>query len=201
MDYFLRTGEYRFFEKYFDMYCFEDETPENEVIKFDHFQQICYETEKFNRDFLPGFLEKIRRLCRDKLRNKGDEILINRQEFFGYIELVVRDNDKTENERDPELKDLFNILAYDNLINKKKFVDIINSFGLPLNIDEFLGPLRKKEDINFNEFCSLFKKKTDETDLMFATFYSSFYNTKESIVKNRDQYDNFPIKFNVREEN
>ena len=207
MDQFMRTGEYRFFEKFFDIYSFEDESllsyknqnVDIDVIKFENFQQICYDTDKFNKSLLVGILEKIRRLCRDKLRNKDDEILINRQEFFTYIEIVVRDNDKSENENDPELKEIFECLAIDNIIYKKKFIEILNSFELPLNVDNFLSPLKKKEEITFFDFCSLFNKKTDTSAMVFSTFYSSFYNTKDILTKKGKGKDNFPIKFNVKE--
>ena len=200
MDFFLRTGEYRFFEKYFDSYNLDDSSPDAGYIKFEHFQAICYESEKFNKSLLPSFMEKIKRLCRDKLRKKDEEILINRQEFFTYIEIVVRENDKTENERDPELKELFDLLKDKELeiIVKKRLVEIIHSFDIPLNIDDFLGSLKKKDELDFNDFCSLFKKKTDSSSMVFSTFYSSFYNTKDLIKQ--DYKDSFPIKLNIREE-
>lgn len=199
----MQTGEYRFFEKYFDIYSYtEEEDPTVFVIKFEHFEKICYDCEKFNKSNLPNFLEKIRRICRDKLRNKNEEILINRVEFYQYIELITKDNDKQENEKDPELKEIFLTLAgeQETLVDRKKLGDIIESFELPIKIDDFFGPLKKKEVINFAEFCSLFKKKTDGSDMLFSTFYSSFYKANDPLSSiNESKKDNFPIRFNVKE--
>ena len=200
MDYFLRTGEYRFYEKYFDAYCFTDEFLEDcEVIKFDVFERICYDSDSLNKYNIPMSLENIKRACREKLRNKEDEILITKPEFFAYIEQVVKDNDKIENERDPELRELYDILKDKTLetIVTHKFAEIINSFELPINTDTFLGSLKKKDELDFIDFCCLFKKKLDDSNLLFNTFYSSFYHMKE--MKNNKDNDNFPIKFNIKE--
>jgi hypothetical protein len=203
MDNFLRTGEYRFYEKYFDAYCFLDEISEFqaiEVIKFNDFEQICYDCDKVNKHHIILYMVNIKSTCREKLRNKEDEILITKPEFFAYIEQVVKDNDKIENEKDPELMELYEILkdkTTESIITST-FVIIIDSFELPINTDTFLGSLKKKDELDFLDFCCLFKKKNDDSSLLFETFFSSFYNTKEMNVKSKDD-DNFPIKFNVKD--
>ena len=41
--------------------------------------------------------------------------------------------------------------------------DIIKTFDLPINLDQFFQPVGGQEEINFNEFCSLFQvEKVDE---------------------------------------
>lgn len=70
MDLFLRTGEYRFFEKYFDFYCVDNSHSDDPIIKFDQFKQIVNECEKFSPKNIPVIIDKIERQCREKLRKK-----------------------------------------------------------------------------------------------------------------------------------
>lgn len=195
MDLFLRTGEYRFFEKYFDFYCVDNGHVEDPVIKFDQFKQIVNECEKFSPKNIPIIVDKIERQCREKLRKKEDEILINRKDFFVYIEIAVKENDKNENENDDELREIFDSLCgQSTTLNKKYFCDVLLSLGLPISLDDFMGPLKKKEEITHLEFCSLFKKKNDNSGIKFSTFYSSFYNTKDYMM-GKPGKDNFPIRY------
>ena len=196
MDIFIKTSECRFFEKYFDMYCEVIAGENEEAITFNQFTSICQECDKFNKQSLFTFLETIKRRCRDKLRNKDSDIRINRIDFYSYIEEIIKSNDKVENENDPELKELFDILAINETINKKYFADLIVSFDLPLNVDEFLSPVKKKDDIVFVDFCSLFRRRSHDKNLnmIFNTFTSSFYGKK---VRQNEKDDSFPIQFNI----
>lgn len=189
---FLKTSESRFFEKYFDMFCIEGE--EGEYLLFADFTNICIDSKKFNPHLLPNIFDTIKRRCRDKLRNKEDEIQITRHDFFYYIDEVIRTNDKTENENDPELMEIFNILAKEGILNKKYFSEVLTSFELPLVLEEFLAPVRKKDDITFPDFCALFKRHSRESDLLYRTFASSFYNVRD--FSKFTQGESFPIKFN-----
>ena len=84
---------------------------------------------------------------------------------------------KYQNEKDPEIKYLFELLSLgENIIYRRKIIEIIKEFELPISIDDFFQPIGKKEEINFNDFCYLFKSTNDSNDLFIQTFASSFYN-------------------------
>jgi hypothetical protein len=74
------------------------------------------------------------------------------------------------NERDPEFKDLFDLLASSDMtISKKSLVDIIFQFELPIRIEEFFLPIGKKDTLNFSDFCLLFKSGEKE-DVFLKSF-------------------------------
>ncbi len=93
------------------------------------------------------------------------------------MDTLALEQHKYLNERDPEVKMLFDLLSLgENIIYKKKITDIIKEYELPISLDEFFLPIGKKEEINFNDFCYLFKATSESGDLFLQTFASSFYN-------------------------
>ena len=77
----------------------------------------------------------------------------------------------------------------------KKLADIINLLELPLDINVFFAPVAKKQDIEFDDFCMLFKKRPGVDDLIIQTFYSTFIalDQKSEQMEKADNY--FPIKY------
>ena len=64
----------------------------------------------------------------------------------------------------------------EEVIYKKKIVEVIKEFELPISIDEFFQPIGKKEEIYFQDFCYLFKSTSESGEIFMQTFASSFYN-------------------------
>jgi len=83
------------------------------------------------------------------------------------------------------LEALFDTLTDENItINKNALINIIDQFDLPIVMTEFFSPLGKKEEINFPEFCSLFKSRIG------AGVFVDNSNNKD--MKN-ETINNFPI--------
>lgn len=82
-----------------------------------------------------------------------------------------------------------------NIINKSVLSSIIQDFDLPISVDEFLKSSGKKEDINFSEFCSLFKSKGNGENLLKSL--SSYSSNDKS--DNFNPNHGFPIE--VRKKN
>ena len=90
------------------------------------------------------------------------------------------------------LGELFSLLSNgDNTLSKKKLIEIIKNFELPIKADEFFAPLGKIEDLNFTDFCSLFKSKSYSSDIFYKTFASSFNNASQTVIKDSNV---FPIQ-------
>lgn len=102
------------------------------------------------------------------------------------------DHAKFYNEKDPELRYLFNIISNDEpVIKKSGLIDTIKEFDLPIDFEEFFQPVGKKEDITFHDFCSLFKSKNLQNEMFLRTFASSFHNLNNTLTDSNP--DLFPI--------
>jgi hypothetical protein len=192
MEFFLNQNEQRLFEKYFNLHSYISN--ETEVITFDKFIIIVTDSLLFSNNITSSFIDQLKRKSRELSNNEAFEI--SKVEFFQILEELVRYHDKKENENDDQLKLLFDLFAINDIINKKYLLDMITSFELPINVDDFFSPLKKKEEIGFSDFCSLFKRNKNESDFMISTFASSFYNLKEKKGRISSQEDVFPIEFN-----
>ena len=106
-------------------------------------------------------------------------------------------NIKFNNNNDDNIIDNDNISIkkyYEYISNHKKIIEIIKEFDLPILIDDFFKPIGKKDEINFNDFCSLFRPNNTQTnDIFFQTFASSFHNSKVSIVP-PEEAKTFPVQ-------
>jgi hypothetical protein len=96
------------------------------------------------------------------------------------------------NEKDPELKLLFNLLsAEESILQRKRLIQIITDFDLPIILEEFFAPIGKKENLDFSDFCTLFKSKNPQNDMFLRTFASSFQNSSSVSQENSNV---FPIQ-------
>lgn len=94
------------------------------------------------------------------------------------------------------MNNLFNLLSGNqDTISKQKLIDIIQLFELPLDIKAFFSPVEKKTSLEFEDFCSLFRKRNGVDDLVIKTFYSTFkaLDQKREDLQKADNY--FPIKY------
>ena len=71
----------------------------------------------------------------------------------------MKDQAQSKNQNDPEMERLFKSLAGKDgdYVYKKKLTDIIKTFDLSINLDQFFQPAGGQEEMSFNEFCSLFQ--------------------------------------------
>ena len=177
--------------------CFND-SQRNGQITFDQFSFICSEYKKFDQAVLQETLKDLKTNL-DK-KNNNAQIILKQDEYFNYVNTVLKDQAQSKNQNDPEMEKLFKSLAgkEGDYVYKKKLSDIIRTFDLPINLDQFFQPIGGQEEINFNEFCSLFQvEKVDEN------LRKTFINFIDKSSKEPDEKDdikaiykaNFPIKY------
>lgn len=123
--------------------------------------------------------------------------MIDEIEYFNYIEEIINEQDLLTNEKDPEMVNLFELLCNKDTetIRVKKLQDIINIFDLPINMQEFFGPIGKKQELEFADFCSLFRPYNKIEEGVFKTFYSTFVGGKENSTILIQENKMFPIKY------
>ncbi len=166
----------------------------SDEITFDEFKEILFTFNKFNRNIIIQNVDKIRKKVKEGLSSQIEgDLYLNKNDYFEFIEQICMEHDKLQNEKDPELKYLFNLLTNEEAtLNKKKLIEIIREFDLPVDFEEFFSPIRSKEEIAFTDFCSLFKSKSGDNDIFFKTFASSFYNLRSTEYENNNKV--FPIE-------
>ena len=177
--------------------CFND-SQRNGQITFDQFSFICSEYKKFDQAVLQETLKDLKTNL-DK-KNNNAQIILKQDEYFNYVNTVLKDQAQSKNQNDPEMEKLFKSLAgkEGDYVYKKKLSDIIRTFDLPINLEQFFQPIGGQEEINFNEFCSLFQvEKVDEN------LRKTFINFIDKSSKEPDEKEdikaiykaNFPIKY------
>ena len=175
-----------------------NETQRNGQISFDQFVYICQEYKKFDSAVLQETIKDLKAVL-DK-KNNNSQIMLKQDEYFNYVNTIMKDQAQSKNQNDPEMEKLFKSLAgkEGDYVYKKKLSDIIKTFDLPINLDQFFQPVGGQEEINFNEFCSLFQvEKVDEnvrkTFINFIDKSSKEPEEKEDIKAIYKA--NFPIKY------
>ena len=97
------------------------------------------------------------------------------------------------------MKTLFENLAgpEQDYVYKKKLSDMINVFELNVDLNEFFAPIKGQEEINFNEFYSLFKYNPGIENQALRTFYSMFKGMDEEEKKEERELRTikFPINY------
>ena len=177
--------------------CFND-SQRNGQITFDQFSFICSEYKKFDQAVLQETLKDLKTNL-DK-KNNNAQIILKQDEYFNYVNTVLKDQAQSKNQNDPEMEKLFKSLAgkEGDYVYKKKLSDIIRTFDLPINLDQFFQPIGGQEEINFNEFCSLFQvEKVDENlRKTFINFIDKSSKEPDEKVDIKAIYKaNFPIKY------
>ena len=177
--------------------CFND-TQKNGQISFDQFAYICSEYKKLEQAVLQETLKELKAGL-DK-KNNNMQIMFKQEEYFNHVNTVLKDQVQSKNQNDPEMEKLFKSLAGKDgdYVYKKKLSDIIKTFDLPINLEQFFQPIGGQEEINFNEFCSLFQvEKVDEN--LRKTFISFIDKSSKEPDEKEDikaiYKANFPIKY------
>ena len=133
-------------------------------------------------------------------KNNNAQIMLKQEEYFNYVNTIMKDQMQSTNQNDPEMEKLFKSLAGKDgdYVYKKKLTDIIKLFDLSINLDQFFQPAGGQEEMNFNEFCSLFQaEKVDEN--LRKTFINFIDKSSKEPEEKEDikaiYRANFPIKY------
>ena len=171
----------------------------NNSINFDIFSGICLSYNKIlNKTVLEESLKDIKASL-DK-KNNSQQINIKQDEYFNLINTILKDQFQSQNQDDPEMEKLFKSLAgkEGDYVYKKKLTEIINTFGLLIDLEKFFRPVGGAEEINFNEFCTLFRteKREDNFRKTFLNFIDKSSKEPEEKEEIKAIYKaNFPIKY------
>ena len=171
----------------------------NGVLNFDLFCNICRSYSKIsNKTVLEESLKDIKTSL-DK-KNSAQQINIKQDEYFNFINTILKDQFQSQNQDDPEMEKLFKSLAGKDgdYVYKKRLTDIINTFGLLVDLEQFFKPVGGAEEINFNEFCTLFR--TEKNQENFRTTFINFIDKSSKEPEEKEELKaiykaNFPIKY------
>jgi len=192
-DHLMTKEELKFFTDNFN------ENQKNGVLNFDLFCNICRSYSKIsNKTVLEESLKDIKTSL-DK-KNSAQQINIKQDEYFNFINTILKDQFQSQNQDDPEMEKLFKSLAGKDgdYVYKKRLTDIINTFGLLVDVEQFFKPVGGAEEINFNEFCTLFR--TEKTQETFRTTFINFIDKSSKEPEEKEELKaiykaNFPIKY------
>ncbi len=176
-----------------------NEYQKNGVINFELFCSICREYKGISDKTVLEESIKDLKAPLDK-KNQNQQINLKQDEYFNFVNTILKDQAQSKNQNDPEMEKLFQSLAgkEGDYVKKKKLSDIINMFDLPINLNSFFQPVSGQEDLNFNEFCLLFRAESVDENLR-----KTFVNYIDKSSKEPDEKEdikaiyraNFPIKY------
>ena len=190
---FMKKEDELYFNEYFNEY------QKNGQITFDNFSLICKEFKGITDKAVLEETLKDLKTSLDK-KNVIQTLYLKQEEYNNFVNTVLKDQAQSKNQNDPEMEKLFKSLAgkEGDYVYKKKISDIITMFGLPINLNTFFQPVGGQEELNFNEFCCLFRpEKVDEN------LRKTFINIIDKSSKEPDEKEdikaiykaNFPIKY------
>ena len=181
----MSSQEYQKFKNYFD----EKKQPKD-LISFSDFSSIVKNSSSFDQSRVGTFLDSIKKELKAKINTESDSgIMLNETDYFKYIKTLVIEHHKNKNENDVEFRKMFDLLCGGNeTIRKKSLMDILENFGVTINYEQFFSPIGKKDSLEFEDFCCLFKSNEDK-DLFKQTFSNGFKKEEN----NKDVSYAFPI--------
>ena len=172
----MSSQEYQKFKNYFD----EKKQPKD-LISFSDFSSIVKNSSYFEQSRVGTFLDSIKKELKAKINTESDSgIMLNETDYFKYIKTLVIEHHKNKNENDVEFRKMFDLLCGGNeTIRKKSLMDILENFGVTINYDQFFSPIGKKDSLEFEDFCCLFKSNEDK-DLFKQTFSNGFKKEEDN---------------------
>ena len=190
---FMKKEDELYFNEYFHEY------QKNGQITFDNFSLICREFKGITDKAVLEESLKDLRASLDK-KNVIQTLYLKQDEYNNFVNTVLKDQAQSKNQNDPEMEKLFKSLAgkEGDYVYKKKLSDIITMFELPINLNTFFQPVGGQEELNFNEFCCLFRPEKIDENLR-----KTFINFIDKSSKEPDEKEdikaiykaNFPIKY------
>ena len=181
----MSSQEYQKFKNYFD-----DKKQPKDLISFSDFSSIVRNSSYSDQSRVGPFLDSIKKELKAKINTESDSgIMLNETDYFKYIKTLVIEHHKNKNENDAEFRKMFDLLCGGNeTIRKKSLMDILENFGVSINYDQFFSPIGKKDSLEFEDFCCLFKSNEDK-ELFKQTFSNGFKKDED----NKDVSYAFPI--------
>ena len=181
----MSSQEYQKFKNYFD-----DKKQPKDLISFSDFSSIVRNSSYSDQSRVGPFLDSIKKELKAKINTESDSgIMLNETDYFKYIKTLVIEHHKNKNENDVEFRKMFDLLCGGNeTIRKKSLMDILENFGVSINYDQFFSPIGKKDSLEFEDFCCLFKSNEDK-ELFKQTFSNGFKKDED----NKDVSYAFPI--------
>ena len=181
----MSSQEYQKFKNYFD-----DKKQAKDLISFSDFSSIVKNSSSFEQSRVSPFLDTIKKELKAKINTESDSgIMLNETDYFKYIKTLVIEHHKNKNENDVEFRKMFDLLCGGNeTIRKKSLMEILENFGVTINYDQFFSPIGKKDSLEFEDFCCLFKSN-DDKELFKQTFSNGFKKDDEK----KDVSYAFPI--------
>ena len=190
---FMKKEDELYFNEYFNEY------QKNGQISFDNFSLICKEFKGITDKVVLEETLKDLKTSLDK-KNVIQTLYLKQDEYNNFVNTVLKDQAQSKNQNDPEMEKLFKSLAgkEGDYVYKKKLSDIITMFDLPINLNTFFQPVGGQEELNFNEFCCLFRPEKIDENLR-----KTFINFIDKSSKEPDEKEdikaiykaNFPIKY------
>ena len=190
---FMKKEDELYFNEYFHEY------QKNGQITFDNFSLICREFKGITDKAVLEESLKDLRASLDK-KNVIQTLYLKQEEYNHFVNTVLKDQAQSKKQNDPEMEKLFKSLAgkEGDYVYKKKLSDIITMFELPINLNTFFQPVGGQEELNFNEFCCLFRPEKIDENLR-----KTFINFIDKSSKEPDEKEdikaiykaNFPIKY------
>ena len=190
---FMKKEDELYFNEYFNEY------QKNGQITFDNFSLICKEFKGITDKVVLEETLKDLKTSLDK-KNVIQTLYLKQDEYNNFVNTVLKDQAQSKNQNDPEMEKLFKSLAgkEGDYVYKKKLSDIITMFELPINLNTFFQPVGGQEELNFNEFCCLFRPEKIDENLR-----KTFINFIDKSSKEPDEKEdikaiykaNFPIKY------
>lgn len=181
----MSSQEYQKFKNYFD-----DKKQAKDLISFSDFSSVVKNSSSFDQSRVSPFLDTIKKELKAKINTESDSgIMLNETDYFKYIKTLVIEHHKNKNENDVEFRKMFDLLCGGNeTIRKKSLMEILENFGVTINYDQFFSPIGKKDSLEFEDFCCLFKSN-DDKELFKQTFSNGFKKDDEK----KDVSYAFPI--------
>ena len=175
------------------------EYQKNGTINFELFSSICREYKGISdKAVLEESLKDLKAPLEKK--NQNQQINLKQEEYFNFVNTILKDQAQSKNQNDPEMEKLFRSLAGKDgdYVYKRKLSDIINMFGLPINLNSFFQPVGGQEELNFNEFCCLFR--ADKADENLRKTFINFIDKSSKEPEEKEDIKaiykaNFPIKY------
>ena len=190
---FMKKEDELYFNEYFNEY------QKNGQITFDNFSLICKEFKGITDKVVLEETLKDLKTSLDK-KNVIQTLYLKQDEYNNFVNTVLKDQAQSKNQNDPEMEKLFKSLAgkEGDYVYKKKLSDIITMFDLPINLNTFFQPVGGQEELNFNEFCCLFRPEKIDENLRktFITFIDKSSKEPDEKEDIKAIYKaNFPIKY------
>ena len=141
---------------------FSDKSQDKNSITFPDFVSILKHMHNLNQEKVLIVLEGIKKEVKARTGETNETLItISEKEYYNYIKQIILEQHKLSNEGNSEFRRLFDLLAQGNdTITKTKIKKILEIFRIIID-EQFFITIPKKENIEFKDFCCLFKAEAN----------------------------------------